>query len=205
MKLLAVTGRHGSVAVAAFVGALVLATGSALADGSDRPGSSIQVSAAPSSGTLELKVSGTNAPGNGVFAGFTYGVDLYIVDTKLLPGPCLPALNAEFDLSLSSPAAVDDLTGSPLGVGASGPFSFTFPVDVHSFVPGPRLICAYDMYFTTIDAAWASATTTIEPTRPQELGGQRHRDQQAVQGQMITRGRPTRSGSDRRRRRSSDR
>ncbi len=152
--------------MATFTGALTLVAGPALADGSDRPGSAIQVSAAPASSTLEIQVSGTNQPGNGVFAGFTYGVKLFIVDPKLLPGPCLPAANAEFDLSLSSPAAVDNVTGSPLGVGASGPFSFTYPVDVRGFVPGPRLVCAYDMYFSTIDAAWASTATTIDATRP---------------------------------------
>jgi hypothetical protein len=166
VRVLAGIGWRAVIAAAAFMGALVLATGSALADGSDRPGSSIAVTAAPANGTLEIQVSGSNQPGNGVFAGFTYGVDLFIVDPKLLPGPCLPAMNAEFDLSESSPAAVADVTGSPLGVGASGPFSFTYPVDVHSYVPGPRLVCAYDMYFSTIDAAWASTTTTIEPGRP---------------------------------------
>lgn len=162
MRRLAVIGSRGAVAAAVLAGGLALATGSALAGGSYRPGSSIEVSAAPVApgGALRIKVSGKNAPATGVFAGFTYGVDLFLVYPKLLPGPCLPAENAELDLSLSNPEAVRDLTGSPLDVGKSGPFSFTYPVIV-SMNPGKRIICAYDMYFSTIDAAWASSTTTV--------------------------------------------
>lgn len=168
VRALAVIGPCG--AAAAFTATLALATGSALANGSDRPGSSVQISAATAGANrLELKVSGTNDPGNGVFAGFTYGVDLYLVDTKLLPGACEPALNAEFDLSVSNPAAVLDLTGSPLGVGKSGPFSFAYPVDVAGFAPGPREICAYDNVTVVNNIGTVGTTSTL--TASAELRG----------------------------------
>lgn len=105
--------------------------------------SPIRISAAPAGRPQQAggQGPGTNAPATGVYAGFTDGVDLYLVDTKLLPGPCEPALNAEFDLCESRPNAVLDLTGSPLGVGTSGPFSFSYPIEAARLRPARHSRC----------------------------------------------------------------
>lgn len=106
--------------------------------------------------TEEDPLTGKTAPAIG-----SYGLDLFVVNVRDVPGPCFPGYEAEEDVALTR---TDDevrlLTGNELPEPEKGPFKIKFPLSLEA--AGPLRICAYTRVDGVEEAAWASKKVAIK-------------------------------------------
>jgi hypothetical protein len=174
----------------------LLAAGPARADGTapDYPGSTLSVAV---TGTLQadhainIVATGSNVAQTQLGGpALDFGLDLFVVNPAVLPGPCDASENAELTAVTNVPSGGRLLTFEDLNEGASGPFDISTPFEPGG--SGTLQVCAYSVYVTD-DAAWAQTDVKIAAALQAPRATVRPRVRRS--GRTLTCGRGTWSGS----------
>jgi hypothetical protein len=149
------------------IGVVGLLPSRAVADGTapDYPSSVLHVSVTGpkvANRPVTIVASGSNQM-TALGTPIDYGLYLFLVNPKLLPGPCATSEATEETNISNNTAAGRQLNYEQFNEGESGPFTIKVP-----FTPGgggTLLVCAYSEYVTD-DAAWASTEAVVTGGAP---------------------------------------